>query len=49
MVGDFLKQMNDPAFDPESVPGDHKAWIMNAQSAVLIPAGERAKPTESAR
>jgi hypothetical protein len=49
LVGDFLKQMNDPAFDPESVPGDHKAWIMNAQSAVLIPAGERVKPTESTR
>jgi hypothetical protein len=40
-VGDFLKQMNDPAFDQEyseSVPGHHKVWISDA-GAVLIPSG----------
>ena len=48
-VGNFLQQMNDPTFDPESVPGHHKAWIRDSGSTVLIPAGARSKSAESDR
>jgi hypothetical protein len=48
-VANFLQQMNDPAFDRESVPGYHSKWIANSESMVLIPAGARSKSLESGR
>ena len=45
-VGDFLKGINDPAFDPKSVPGDQKTWISNTGD-VLIPSGGRSMAVES--
>jgi hypothetical protein len=48
-VGNFLQQMNNPNFDPNSVPGHHTEWIENSGSTVLIPAGARSKPIESDR
>jgi hypothetical protein len=45
-VGRLLEKMNDSAFDPQSIPGDHRAWVSNS-GKVLIPAGARVESAES--
>jgi hypothetical protein len=44
-VGRFLEKMNDSAFDPKSIPGDHMKWVSNS-GEVLIPAGATAESVE---